>query len=138
MPVIRCGQPEDFAQIAEIQAASPEAAQWDVADYGLYDLLVATCNERVTGFLLARSLGDTECEVLNIAVSPEFRRKGVGKALLSSLLEGYKGTVFLEVRESNQNARKLYKSMGFQEISTRRNYYEFPSESAIVLKFHSC
>jgi [ribosomal protein S18]-alanine N-acetyltransferase len=138
MPVIRRGQAEDFGEIAGIQAASPEAAQWETADYGRYDLWVAMCENRVGGFLAARSLGECECEVLNLAVSPEYRRKGLGRALLSALLEGYRGAIFLEVRESNLAARNLYKSMGFKEISSRQGYYDFPLETAIVLKFHSC
>jgi [ribosomal protein S18]-alanine N-acetyltransferase len=99
---------------------------------------VAMCENRVGGFLAARSLGECECEVLNLAVSPEYRRKGLGRALLSALLEGYRGAIFLEVRESNLAARNLYKSMGFKEISSRQGYYDFPLETAIVLKFHSC
>jgi [ribosomal protein S18]-alanine N-acetyltransferase len=138
MPVIRRGQTEDFEEIAGIQAASPEAAQWETADYSRYDLWVAICEGRVGGFLVARALGEGESEVLNLAVSPEFRRKGLGRALLSTVVEGYRGTIFLEVRESNLAARNLYKSMGFKEISSRCGYYEFPPETAIVLKFHSC
>jgi len=138
MPVIRRGQTEDFAEIAAIQAASPEAAQWETADYGRYDLWVAICDDRIGGFLVARPLGEGESEILNLAVSPEFRRKGLGRALLSTLIAGYRGSIFLEVRESNLAARNLYKSMEFQEISSRRGYYDFPQETAIVLKFHSC
>ena len=138
MPLVRRGQAEDLHQIAEIQSSSPQAAQWDVADYLLYDLHVATCENRITGYLVTRFLGDSECEILNIAVAPEYRRKGVGKALLSELLEGYRGAVLLEVRESNLTARNLYKSMGFQEIGSRKDYYDSPPETAIVLKFHSC
>jgi ribosomal-protein-alanine acetyltransferase len=138
MPVIRRGETKDFAEIARIQAASPEAAQWETADYSRYDLWVAICETRIGGFLVARPLGEGESEVLNLAVSPDFRRKGLGRALLSTLVDGYRGTIFLEVRESNLAARNLYKSMGFKEISSRPNYYEYPSETAIVLKFHSC
>jgi ribosomal-protein-alanine N-acetyltransferase len=46
--------------------------------------------------------------------------------------------VFLEVRESNQAARIFYKSMGFQEVGIRKEYYQAPLEAAIVMKFHSC
>ena len=48
------------------------------------------------------------------------------------------GNFYLEVRESNQAARNLYKSMGFQEVNIRPEYYQFPLEAAIVMKFHSC
>ncbi len=138
MPAIRRGDAGDFAKIADIQAASPEAAQWDIASYALYDLWVALCENRVAGFLMARSLGAGECELLNLAVAPEFRRRGIARALVRALAEYGEGTIFLEVRESNRAARKLYKSMGFQEVGTRHGYYDSPSEAAIVLKFHSC
>jgi ribosomal-protein-alanine N-acetyltransferase len=138
MPAIRRGGAGDFAEIAAIQAACPEAAQWDVAGYALYDLWVAVCENRVAGFLVARSLGAGEYELLNLAVAGEFRRQGIARALVGVLAEGYPRTVFLEVRESNLAARKLYKSVGFQEISARPGYYESPLETAIVMKFHSC
>jgi [ribosomal protein S18]-alanine N-acetyltransferase len=57
---------------------------------------------------------------------------------LRSLMDECRGTVFLEVRESNRAALELYKSSGFQAISRRPGYYEFPPEAAIVMKFHSC
>ena len=138
MPVIRLGENADVAEIAAIQAASPEAARWDVAAYLNYDLRVAVCQNRVAGFLASRSLSPDESEILNLAVSPEFRRRGIARALLNALLEGFHGAVFLEVRESNRAALELYKSLHFQEISRRPGYYEDPPETAIVLKFHSC
>ncbi|SPE22363.1 GCN5-related N-acetyltransferase [Candidatus Sulfopaludibacter sp. SbA3] len=138
MPVIRRVEAGDFAEIAAIQAASPEAAQWGAESYALYDVWVALCGNRVAGFLAARSIDAGECELLNLAVSPDFRRQGVARALIQALTRGYQRTIFLEVRESNEAARKLYKSMGFQEIGTRPAYYDFPPEAAIVMKFHSC
>ena len=138
MPIIRRGGAEDLTEIAAIQAACPEAAQWDVTDYTLYDLWVALCDNRVAGFLVARPLGGAECELLNLAVAPEWRRQGIARELVSAMKNGYACPVFLEVRESNLAARKLYKSMNFKEIGTRPGYYDSPSEAAIVMKFHSC
>ncbi|HWC95202.1 MAG TPA: ribosomal protein S18-alanine N-acetyltransferase [Candidatus Sulfopaludibacter sp.] len=138
MPIIRRGRDEDFGQIAEIQAASPEGAHWEVAGYAAYDLWVADWDNRVAGFLATRQVAEGEGEILNLAVCPEFRRKGLGKALLTAYLEQHPGLIFLEVRESNLAARKLYKSIGFKEIGVRPAYYDDPSEAAIVLKFHSC
>jgi ribosomal-protein-alanine N-acetyltransferase len=54
------------------------------------------------------------------------------------MLSGHRGEIFLEVRESNQTARKFYESIGFQEIGRRRDYYKNPVESGIVMKFLSC
>ncbi len=138
MPVIRRADAADFPKIAAIQAACPEAAQWDAAGYSAYDVWVAVSGTAIAGFLAARTLGAGECEVLNLAVSPEFRRQGMARALIQALLSTFPGTAFLEVRESNRSARDLYKSMGFQEIGVRPAYYDTPSEAAIVMKFHSC
>ena len=138
MSEIRRGEVEDLPQVAAIQAASPETAQWDVAQYMQYDLRVAIRQNRVVGFLVARSVAGDEQELLNLAVAPECRRLGIARQLLKSLLEYFRGTVFLEVRESNRAAIGLYKSLNFQYVNRRNGYYESPPEAAIVMKFHSC
>src|SRR5271157_1380382 len=136
--VIRHGGPGDLAQVAAIQAASSDAAQWDVSDYLQYDFRVSVCGIRVAGFLVSRALVEGETEVLNLAVAPEFRRQGVARKLVESLLAEAPGVVYLEVRESNWAARKFYNRMGFREFSSRSGYYQAPTEAAIVMKFHSC
>jgi len=138
MPVIRRGEPADLAEVAEIQAASPEAPQWDVADYLQYDFLVAVRGTQVAGFAVFRTLVEAEREILNLAVAPGFRRQGIARELWKSLLQGFSGTIYLEVRETNLAARNLYDSLGFQQLSRRPLYYSSPPEAAIVLKFHSC
>jgi ribosomal-protein-alanine N-acetyltransferase len=138
MPAIRAGGAADLEAVSAVQAASPEAAQWDVAGYLGYDFRVAVCENRVAGFLVCRAAGADEYEILNLAVAPEFRRGGVARALLRSLLKTVSGSVFLEVRASNQAAIDLYKSLSFEEVGRRPEYYRSPSDSAIVMKFHSC
>lgn len=124
--------------VAEIQAASPEAAHWSVADYLEYGLFVAVDGDRVAGFLVSRPLGMGEGELLNLAVAPGNRRGGVGKTLVQAFLSEFPGGAYLEVRESNAAAISLYKYMGFKVVNRRTGYYEAPSEAAIVMKFHSC
>ena len=138
MPAIRRGEAADFQQIAAIQAACPEAAQWDPAGYAGYELWVAEFDNGIAGFLAARFLGAREWELLNLAVAPASRRKGVARALLQTFLSDSGGAVYLEVRESNIAARSLYNSLNFKEIGVRAGYYEDPPEAAIVMKFHSC
>ena len=138
MPLIRRGEAGDLAAVAAIQRASPEAAQWDVAGYLSNDFLVAADASGIAGFVVARTPVEGESEILNIAVAPEFRRRGVARELVSALPACSGGTVFLEVRESNQAARSLYKSMAFEEVGRRDGYYDNPPETAIVMKFHSC
>ncbi len=138
MTAIRRGGADDLDAVAAIQQASPGAAGWKVADYLEQEFLVALEGSRIVGFLVARTLVAGEREILNLAVAPDFRRKGVARALLDRALEGFCGEVFLEVRESNGVAQKFYKSLGFKELSKRKGYYENPPETAIVMKFHSC
>jgi ribosomal-protein-alanine N-acetyltransferase len=94
--------------------------------------------ERITGFAVARQTAPDELEVLNIAVDPPCRRRGVARELIRQILDNYRGTAWLEVRQSNAAARQLYHSLGFRVNSVRENYYSAPTESAIVMKFHSC
>jgi ribosomal-protein-alanine N-acetyltransferase len=87
---------------------------------------------------VARRVAPDESELLNLVVAPEFRGKGLARALLQELLTAPAASLYLEVRESNRAARNLYKSMGFQEVNIRPEYYQSPPEAAIVMKFHSC
>ena len=135
---MRAGGIQDLEAVADIQSASPEAAQWPPNQYLHYDFRVAFCSEQVAGFLVGRTLAPGESEVLNLAVAPEFRRQGVARALWQAWLGDLEGAVYLEVRASNETARKFYKSVGFKELIVRPQYYTSPSEPGIVMKFHSC
>jgi len=128
----------DLDEIWRIQSASLPAVEWNVADYLRFECLVATICERLAGFAVARRTAADELEILNVAVDPPFRRQGIGLRLIQHLLAQYKGTVYLEVRQSNYAARKLYHSLGFEAIAVRKDYYSSPVESAIVMKFLSC
>jgi [ribosomal protein S18]-alanine N-acetyltransferase len=135
---LRRGGPDDLEAVSRIQASSPAIAQWDPADYLSHNFMVAVCEGRVAGFVVARRVGEGESEVLNLAVEPAWRRLGIGRRLLEEIKLQHTGTLFLEVRESNQTAREFYKRLGFQAITIRPGYYLSPLESAIVMKFHSC
>jgi len=134
---VRPGSEDDLPSIAQIQAVSPEASQWDVPEYLKYDLTVAVSGGRVAGFAVARRLAEGEAELLNLAVDPAFRRRGVGRRLVIAITSGHPGVLWLEVRESNRDARKLYKSLGFSEAGCRPGYYPGSGEGAIVMKVHS-
>ena len=73
-----------------------------------------------------------------IASDPAFRRRGIGDALLKGLTEEAArrdaGSIFLEVRESNDAARAMYRKAGFLEKGIRRNYYHAPIENAVVMQ----
>ncbi len=138
MLLIRRGESRDLPEVATIQAESPEASAWSVDGYLQLNFLVAEEEGRIAGFVVARTVAPDERELLNLAVNRLHRRRGIGRALMKALLAEALGAVFLEVRESNRPARELYKSMEFQEVSLRKNYYDYPLEAAIVMKFHSC
>ena len=136
--ITRAALPSDLDEIARIQAASPGAASWKAADYLAHQCLVALAEDRVIASIACRRTAPDENEILNLAVDPQFRRRGVARQLVELVLEALHGALFLEVRESNHAARKMYQSLGFQVISLRKKYYNEPEESAIVMKFHSC
>ncbi len=73
-----------------------------------------------------------EGEVLRIGTSPEHRRKGFATSLLRRFWEDAPEKTFLEVREGNLPARRLYESVGFRMISKRPRYYRDPIEDAVV------
>ncbi len=78
-----------------------------------------------------------ELHLLDLAVAPEYRRRGLGRRLLTEVLvRGYqKGAEFawLEVRPSNMPALALYQSCGFQQVMVRKRYYSETGEDALVL-----
>ena len=132
--MIRAATPDDLPAIAEIQGAS----SWPARSYLENDCSVAVCDRRIAGFLVARRTAPDEREILNLVVASRFRRRGIGRELLQHQIVLFPGTRwFLEVRESNQAAINLYKSMGFRPSGRRPDYYEDPAEPAIVMSFFS-
>ncbi len=131
--------PADAAALAAIELQSFPDPSWTSEDFLRYDCTVAELDTVIVGFLVSRETfsgtPDTppEREVLNIAVKPEFRRQGFGALLLDHEVKR-KANIFLEVRESNGPAIQLYKNAGFIQLSRRRDYYDNPRESAIVMR----
>ena len=79
-----------------------------------------------------------EGNITNMAVAKEYRRQGIAKLLMSemeriSIEENGVDVFFLEVRQSNEKAKKLYEKMGYKPIGTRKRFYEKPVEDAIVM-----
>lgn len=100
-------------------------------------LLVAESNGDVAGYLVLWFAAD-EAELGDLAVRPELRRRGIGRTLLSegvreAVRRGARG-LFLEVRVSNRDARRLYERAGFEVVGVRRGYYTSPGEDALVMR----
>lgn len=96
--------------------------------------LVALDGDTVVGYIGSQTvLG--EADMMNVAVAPEYRRRGIARKLVEELISRLDAhSLTLEVRVSNENARRLYSSMGFQQVGLRRNYYEKPREDALILR----
>lgn len=96
----------------------------------------ASGNEMVAGYLIGRLYIDL-WHLANLAVAPDFRRRGVGTALLEEFLSAARGAgrdVLLEVRPSNEAGLKLYRTYGFEPVGVRRRYYSDNQEDALVLE----
>ena len=100
--------------------------------------LVALDEERVAGYIGSQTvLG--ESDMMNVAVHPDYRRRGIAEALILALVEAVNAeldshSLTLEVRASNDPAIALYRKLDFEQIGLRRNYYRNPKEDALILR----
>jgi ribosomal-protein-alanine N-acetyltransferase len=99
--------------------------------------LVAVENGEVVGYIGSQSvLG--ESDMMNVAVHPDHRRRGIAEMLVTALSHDLKerGNVCLtlEVRDSNTPAIALYEKLGFTQVGLRKNYYRNPKEDARILR----
>ena len=99
--------------------------------------LVAVEEDRVAGYVGSQTVMD-ETDIMNIAVHPDFRRKGIAEELVNALVHRLRNRgsrcLTLEVRASNEPACKLYEKLGFSQIGRRPNYYRNPREDALILR----
>ncbi|MEO5580004.1 MAG: ribosomal protein S18-alanine N-acetyltransferase [Gemmatimonadaceae bacterium] len=134
----------DVAAIAALEKAA-FTDPWSAAEFatllnsrhGIFLVALDTVGRALAGYTIITTVLD-EAEVLNLAVAPSLRGRGVGGLLLDAATSAASArgasSVFLEVRESNAAARALYASRGFTEVSRRRRYYVRPVEDALVLR----
>ena len=101
----------------------------------------ASVGGKTVGFGMMMAVAG-EGEILRIAVRPELRRGGIGRAIMQAMTEASEAegleAITLEVRASNVPAIGLYKAFGFEEIATRKNYYEHPTEDALIMEKKLC
>lgn len=99
--------------------------------------LVAVDNDRVVGYVGSQTVLGW-ADMMNLAVTPDYRRMGIGENLVSKLIERLKEEkttcLTLEVRVSNVSAIRLYNKLGFSEVGRRPNYYHNPREDALILR----
>jgi ribosomal-protein-alanine N-acetyltransferase len=139
--MIRNVDATDLERVRTLWASVPEAAPWfadefQIALQGNLSVRVAEEEGIVCGLVVFRTMAD-EAEILNLAVASASRRRGIGSRLMEDALAACKTAgvkrIFLEVRDSNDAARKFYLRMGFTEVGRRRKYYSGPMEDALVL-----
>ena len=99
--------------------------------------LVAVEGEAVAGYVGSQTVCN-ETDMMNVAVTADFRRQGIGEQLVTALVEELKAMdsrcLTLEVRASNTPAQAMYEKLGFTEIGRRPRYYQNPKEDALILR----
>ena len=131
----------DCEQVAAIEAASFSipwslTAFTDTVEKENFRYFVAEESGEILGYCGFLYVLD-EAEIPNVCVKATARKRGIGKQMMSVLVEEAArlgiAMLFLEVRESNVAARTLYKSLGFAEDGIRKNFYEQPVENAVLM-----
>ena len=141
--IIRTAEKKDIEDIARIENScfsvpwSLDAIEQEICENKLAKFFIACDGEdNVVGFIGIWTLID-ECQINKVAVLPEKRKLGIGKAILNRVLkltreQGIKSW-YLEVRESNIAAQALYESAGFSGVGIRKKYYIDPVEDAVLM-----
>ena len=138
--IVRKSNPKDLRSIYQIEKDVFDSEHWTygmIANELVNGIGKATWvieePPNILGYCMSRSF-ENEVNILNMAIKSSSQGKGVGRYLLEHILSQVptKSSVFLEVKQGNLNAIKLYKSLGFQEISLRSSYYK-DGTSALVM-----
>ena len=100
--------------------------------------LVVLCDDVVAGYVGVLAIPPDEWEITNVAVDPDFRRRGMGEALMCALADkaAQAGVtrISLEVRVSNAAAIGLYRKLGFVDCGVRKNFYSAPREDGVIME----
>lgn len=141
MVQIREMQIDDLEQVMDIENES-FSTPWTESGFFSFLIredtvfLVAEEEGRIIGYCGAVKVLD-EGDITNVAVMKNRRNQGIGRMLVDALIrETEKAGVsrlFLEVRVSNESAAHLYRKLGFETSGLRKNYYESPTEDALVM-----
>ena len=142
----------DLLEVVEIEEASG-LSRWGWAAYyaelqttNRNLMLIATPakaqiieHRLIAGYIVARETAG-ELHINNVAVRDQYRRRGIGRALLTRIIDEAARlgvtTAFLEVRSGNIAAQSLYEKCGFKAIARRTNYYSDPPEDAVVMSLN--
>lgn len=139
---LRIARPPDTAAVLRIEHLvfsdpwSPESFSPEFDDPYTW-FRVIEVDGAVAGYVVARIVAQ-QGEIANIAVDPAYQGRGLGGRLLDAAIAAAEAedceAVWLEVRVSNEPARRLYTSRAFEPIGRRKGYYRLPPEDALVLR----
>lgn len=103
------------------------------------EFYIAEINDIVVGYYCVMNL-DTECELLRICISKQYRKKGLGTQLMKKFVS-YSQTrgwqkIFLEVSDQNSIAIDMYKKLNFDTVTKRKNYYSNGDDALMMVKYN--
>lgn len=138
-------QPTDAARCAELEKQlfdgdDPWPARAFLAELAAKHIhyVAARADDKLVGYAGIARLGRKrpyDYEIHTVGVDPAFQGRGIGRELVTRLLEfASGGTVFLEVRTDNEAAIKLYESLGFVNVGLRKRYYRVSGADAYTMK----
>lgn len=140
--IVRLAEERDIIPMAEMDILcfsapwSEESFRKEITENHLAFYIVAEISGRMVGYAGLWGIVD-EGHITNVAVHPDFRRKGIGEALITVLLSHTRENGILshtlEVRASNEAAISLYSKFGFEPAGLRKKYYEDNGEDAIIM-----
>ena len=141
-PVLRRLRESDIPEVLRLEGMC-FSYRWNEAqfkrglDAGVFHVLGLERGPELVAYLAYSVVGD-EMEILNLAVIPDERRRGLASLLLAALLEECRrrkvGRGFLEVKKSNTAAIDLYGKFGFKKVGERKKYYPDTGEDALLLR----
>lgn len=140
--ILRKGELSDAAWVAEIEKIcfnepwSEESIKSDIEHSERSFYIVAEIDGHIVGYIGCWKIID-EGHITNVAVRPEFRRKHIAENLIKVMISVTEdediSSWTLEVRETNEPAKSLYKKLGFMEAGKRKEYYKDTKEDAIIM-----
>ena len=124
---------KDLKDVVAIENLSFNAPKSEaVFRHDEHKYLIARDKGRILGFIGTEKISG-ETHIINMAVHPDHRNKGIGKALMAKALND-KDVIFLEVRVSNMPAQKVYEHFGFKNVGIRKKYYTDNNEDAYTMR----
>ena len=142
---IEAMQLKDIPEVLRLEREAFGQMAWHAEDFESaisskcdFPLVIQAENDSIglAGYAVLRIIAP-EAEIENICVAPACRRSGVGETLMEEMLrlaaERDAERIFLEVRAHNEPAKALYLKSGFVESYRRKNYYQGPTEDAIIM-----